>query len=258
MDFRKYIQSAFAHVDVLLVIVGPNWLGVEGEHIRIKDTEDLVRIEVETALSRGITTIPVLVGRASMPSSSQLPDSLRAFPNCNAAEVDGGLDFHPHLDRLIQAIDTFFPSNLPNGTLKESTILTDRIAVRDRNSRLASYVTASIVLLILIHHVLINLLDVNTLYLRVASFVVPFGFSVLYFRSTPHTALFALLVSTFVGVLSVAGMMLSTALFSGQPLLPETRFEWRELTEYMIIIVCAFFFGRAVANFVATSRIPLR
>jgi hypothetical protein len=29
----------------------------------------------------------------------------RAFADRNAAEVDGGRDFHPHMDRLTQAID---------------------------------------------------------------------------------------------------------------------------------------------------------
>jgi hypothetical protein len=66
---------------------------------------NVVRIEVETALTRDIPIIPVLLDGATMPSWRDLPKSLRAFADRNAAEVDGGRDFHRHMDRLIRAID---------------------------------------------------------------------------------------------------------------------------------------------------------
>ncbi len=106
MDFRKNIADALAKNDLLLAVIGPDWLGTASSGPgRIHDQDDPVRIEVETALQRGIPTIPVLVGGASMPKADDLPDSLKSLSFHNAAEVDSARDFHAHMDRLIGSMD---------------------------------------------------------------------------------------------------------------------------------------------------------
>jgi hypothetical protein len=108
MDFRKNVADALAKNDLLLAVIGPDWLGTSGLASglgRIHDQDDPVRLEVETALQRGIPTIPVLVGGASMPSADELPDTLKSLSYQNAAEVDSGRDFHAHMDRLIGSMD---------------------------------------------------------------------------------------------------------------------------------------------------------
>jgi hypothetical protein len=105
IDFRKHIQEQLSDTDVMLAIVGQRWLGEQNNKTRIKHPNDPVRIEVETALRRGIRVIPVLVDRATMPSPDDLPDTLQDFAYRNAAEVDPGRDFHAHVTRLINAMD---------------------------------------------------------------------------------------------------------------------------------------------------------
>src|SRR6266699_3821868 len=106
MDFRKNIADALAKNDILLAVIGPDWLGAASSGPgRIHDQDDPVRIEVETALQRGIPTIPVLVGGAEMPKADDLPDTLKSLSFHNAAEVDSARDFHSHMDRLIRSID---------------------------------------------------------------------------------------------------------------------------------------------------------
>jgi tetratricopeptide (TPR) repeat protein len=106
MDFRKNIADALAEHDLLLAVIGPDWLGAGSSRLgRIHNQDDPVRIEVETALQRGIPTIPVLVGGASMPKADELPDSLKSLAFHNAAEVDSGRDFHSHMERLIRSMD---------------------------------------------------------------------------------------------------------------------------------------------------------
>lgn len=106
IDFRDHIRDALFENDMLIVVVGPRWVGQgKGGHLRIKEETDPVRIEVETALEREIPVIPVLVNNATMPKPSELPDSLRNFAYRNAAEVDAGRDFHQHMDRLIRSMD---------------------------------------------------------------------------------------------------------------------------------------------------------
>jgi tetratricopeptide (TPR) repeat protein len=106
IDFRKNLAEALAKNEILLAVIGPDWLGATPSGpSRIHDETDPVRIEVETALQRGIPTIPVLVGGAGMPKPDDLPDSLKSLSFHNAAEVDSGRDFHAHMDRLIRSMD---------------------------------------------------------------------------------------------------------------------------------------------------------
>jgi TIR domain len=104
-DFRDHIRNELLRSDLLLVIVGREWLGKDGDGARIQSETDPVRIEVETALQNSIPVIPVLVNGAQIPEPSDLPESLRSFAFLNAATVDAGRDFHVHMDRLVVAID---------------------------------------------------------------------------------------------------------------------------------------------------------
>ena len=105
-DFRSQITDALKATDILLAIVGNEWLGIKGGAARrIDDENDPVRIEVETALRRGIPVVPVLVLGAKMPEPSELPECIREFSFRNAAEVQAGRDFNQHMERLIYSLD---------------------------------------------------------------------------------------------------------------------------------------------------------
>jgi hypothetical protein len=106
IDYRKQISDALAQNGILVVIIGPKWRGpVRGGQFRIDSDADPVRVEVATALERGIPTIPVLVGGAVMPKAEELPDNLKNLAFHNAAEIDVGRDFHQHMARLIRSMD---------------------------------------------------------------------------------------------------------------------------------------------------------
>jgi TIR domain len=107
IDFRDHIHSVLSKAAVLIAIVGPDWLGVDDEkHRRIDDEDDPVRVELETALKQKLLVIPVLVNDATMPKAGTLPDTLRGFSFLNAAPVDVGRDFRPHVDRLVRSIES--------------------------------------------------------------------------------------------------------------------------------------------------------
>jgi hypothetical protein len=106
IDFRQHIQSVLSQAEVLLAVVGPHWLGTGSDGgSRIHEEADPVRVEIETALRQDIMVIPVLVNGAGMPKAAELPDGLKNFAFLNAAPVDIGRDFRPHMDRLVQSID---------------------------------------------------------------------------------------------------------------------------------------------------------
>jgi sulfatase modifying factor 1 len=111
VDFRKHLDQAVSQCDVLLAVIGENWLDVQhrdgprqGQR-RLDDPSDFVRIEIQSALARGIPVIPVLVGRAGMPSEQDLPVGLKDLAFRNAAEVRGGKDFHAHVERLLRGVE---------------------------------------------------------------------------------------------------------------------------------------------------------
>src|SRR5262249_26526681 len=106
LDFVEVIQDAVGSCDVLLAVIGRQWLtstDSQGER-RLDNPEDFVRLEITTALERRIRVIPVLVGGTSMPRSTELPDALQPLVRRNALVV--GDHFHPDVDRLIAALET--------------------------------------------------------------------------------------------------------------------------------------------------------
>ena len=98
-DYRRYYTEILLKTHMLLAIVGPKWSE------RINEESDPVRVEVETALRRRVPVIPITIGNARMPSSEQLPPSLKDFAFRNAVKIDTGRDFEYHIDRLFRSID---------------------------------------------------------------------------------------------------------------------------------------------------------
>ncbi len=128
-DFRKHIDSALRDTDVVLVIIGPKWIGRRGANVRIQDETDPVRIEVEGAMRLEKVIVPVLVANASMPKPSDLPPSIESLSFLNAAEIDSGKDFHANLDRLIRFIDTLPASSRANEGTQQTRVAAATIAV---------------------------------------------------------------------------------------------------------------------------------
>ena len=161
IDFRVHINEILRSTHILLAIVGPSWLGAaQGGAERIQEEADPVRVEVETALRRRVPIVPVLIGSTRMPSSDQLPPSLKDFAFRNAVKIDTGQDFDYHMDRLIKAMDTILsqapkppPSRetkVPSPAARQSTAerqaaaaLTDTPRRKDTGSRATAPPAAS-------------------------------------------------------------------------------------------------------------------
>ena len=103
VDFHDHLQAILADCGALLVVIGKSWRSQrKGQPARIMDPDDWVRIEVETALERGIPVVPLLIDGAALPSRDQLPESLWPLLRRNALPVDSGRDFHAQLSRLVR------------------------------------------------------------------------------------------------------------------------------------------------------------
>jgi WD40 repeat protein len=122
IDFRVHINEMLRQTGILLAVVGPGWVGAtDGGGSRILQESDAVRVEIETALRRRTPLIPILIGSTTMPSTEQLPPSLKDFAFRNALRVDTGQDFDYHIERLIKSIDGILsqhPKPPPSGETK--------------------------------------------------------------------------------------------------------------------------------------------
>jgi tetratricopeptide (TPR) repeat protein len=83
------LEEALTHSDVLLAIIGPDWLTAEKHgRRRLDDPDDWVRREVVTGLGLGrVQVIPVLVGEAPLPEPEELPEPLQRIPQLQAITV---------------------------------------------------------------------------------------------------------------------------------------------------------------------------
>jgi hypothetical protein len=104
-NFYEHIKEELFGCDVVLVVIGPQWLATDAQgHSRIQQADDPVRLEVEAALASGAMVIPVLVEGAAIPKSADLPEGLKEFPALAGTRVNVE-DFDAHIERLSQSID---------------------------------------------------------------------------------------------------------------------------------------------------------
>ena len=75
--FPAVLENTLSQCKVMLAIIGPNWLKSSEGTRRLDNPQDWVRLEIERALARKVPVIPVLVGGASLPAKSDLPESLQ-------------------------------------------------------------------------------------------------------------------------------------------------------------------------------------
>ena len=105
VDFREHITKTLDRAKVVVVMIGPDWMGQRSRKVRrIDDPTDFVRLEVACALQRKIPIIPVLVNNAKMPAADALPKDIAELAFRNGLVLDSGIDFHHHTDRLIAGI----------------------------------------------------------------------------------------------------------------------------------------------------------
>lgn len=88
-DFVEVITDAVGSCDVLLVLIGVEWLRITDEQgrRRLDDSDDFVRLEIEAALVRKVRVIPILVDGARMPRADELPDTLAGLVRRQSLEL---------------------------------------------------------------------------------------------------------------------------------------------------------------------------
>ena len=104
-DFRTYLLEELTKCKALIAVIGPDWLSakIDGKR-RLDDPDDYVRQELEFALEREASILPVLVKGASAPHPSDLPERLRRLAYLNAVSLRGDPDFASDVGKILKGL----------------------------------------------------------------------------------------------------------------------------------------------------------
>jgi hypothetical protein len=113
------LNDEVAKCEVLLAVIGRNWLDARDEHgnRRLDDPNDFVVIEIKAALQRDIPVVPILVEGARIPNPNQLPKELEELSVRNALNVHHS-SFHSDVDRLVKGVQALLNVHPPSPQLK--------------------------------------------------------------------------------------------------------------------------------------------
>jgi hypothetical protein len=107
VDFVEVINVEVAKCDVLLALIGRNWLEARneaGERV-LDNPDDFVRLEIAAALKRQIPVIPILVDGAKIPPANRLPEELQGLARRNALDLRNA-SFRADMDKLVRQLKT--------------------------------------------------------------------------------------------------------------------------------------------------------
>lgn len=105
VDFVEQTNDQLRGCRVLLALIEPDWASARDQkgQRRLDRANDFVRIEIATALRRGIRVVPILIGDAEMPDADALPDDLKPLAQRHALALDFRR-FDAEIARLVTVI----------------------------------------------------------------------------------------------------------------------------------------------------------
>ncbi|HKP73829.1 MAG TPA: TonB family protein, partial [Pyrinomonadaceae bacterium] len=104
-DFVEAIREAVGACEILIALIGKDWLESAGANgRRLDNPKDFVRLEIAAALERDVRVIPVLVQEARMPNPEELPEDLSRLSHRNAVELSDAR-WKYDVDQLIDVME---------------------------------------------------------------------------------------------------------------------------------------------------------
>lgn len=105
VDFTKALREEVAKCDVLLAVIGDDWVNAQDEKgkRRLDNPNDFVRVEIATALKRNIPVIPLLMNGARIPTPDELPKDLQELARRNGLDVHHA-SFHRDMSKLLREL----------------------------------------------------------------------------------------------------------------------------------------------------------
>lgn len=115
MDFHQAIENEVNNSDVMLIVMGKNW----ANYSTLEDTNNPIRLQLDAGLKRdNYLMIPLLVEGATMPTSDQLPESLRGLLQRRSAVIRDEPHFTNDTAWIANQIEQAFRANEPQRKLQ--------------------------------------------------------------------------------------------------------------------------------------------
>jgi hypothetical protein len=106
-DFADYISKKIKAYDVMLTLIGNQWLTItdDKKRIRIKNEGDHVRLELAEALqNKSIKIIPVLIDKVQMPDAKILTTDIKDMAKLNAIDFFS-YEYDKSAERVLNEIE---------------------------------------------------------------------------------------------------------------------------------------------------------
>ncbi len=104
INFEDFIKHSLNSSLVVIVLIGKDWLSTKKDRgKRLDDPADYVRMEIITALNKGIPILPILLQGSKMPAAEDLPLPLAPLSKINALEIRDS-NFESDLQEVVGTI----------------------------------------------------------------------------------------------------------------------------------------------------------
>ncbi|MEP6989213.1 MAG: toll/interleukin-1 receptor domain-containing protein, partial [Chloroflexota bacterium] len=103
--FADFIRDKVRECDLLVAIIGTDWVKSLNDRIKNADDEDYVRTEIRLALELKKPIAPICIKKAAIPNVRDLPLDLRAMLDYNSATLDSGRHFLDNIDMILNAVE---------------------------------------------------------------------------------------------------------------------------------------------------------
>jgi hypothetical protein len=107
-DFAQSIEMAITSSNVLIAIIGREWLNRINAKAQRPAQPDFVRLEIASALEQKISVVPILIEGAAMPGPHDLPDDLVPLSHLHAIEIRDSA-WGQDVKRLSSALNKYRP-----------------------------------------------------------------------------------------------------------------------------------------------------
>jgi hypothetical protein len=132
----------------------------------------------------------------------------------------------------------------------EAEIAATKARIREQRLRVIVGALGPIILLLVVHFVVVDVFDLDTVYLQISVVVVSFVFGLAFFWVGGRGATTVTAFAFTLGLIGVAGMTVSTSLryYPGLPIWPSSTLEWLENAEFVMSIVLGFIAGHVIGR----------
>jgi hypothetical protein len=112
------------------------------------------------------------------------------------------------------------------------------------------YVVLPATLLLAAFYVAEYIFDINTIWLRIVSMVIPLPFGIVAYGLSKIGFKGALGIGAVMAIVTIFGIQLIAHFLDGDPIIPKDWFQWKETMQYGVSIALAFGVGNIIANVV--------